>query len=102
MTYPATNPRDTYESLFVVNVMLMRVKPVHERMNGLRTPHRRWTVTSLLNFNTVKKVKGKKSEKQLDEFMWEMKVAGKGGGGGGWEGIKSQCRLISRPQTKID
>ena len=29
----------------------------------------------------VKKVKGKKSEKQLDEFMWVMEVAGEGGGG---------------------
>ena len=26
-------------------------------------------------------MKGKKSEKQLDEFMWVMEVAGEGGGG---------------------
>ena len=61
------NPRDTEESLFVVNFMLMRVKSLHERMNGFRTPQRRRMVTSLLNLDTVRKreLKGKKERQQL-------------------------------------
>ncbi len=93
MMYPATNPRDTKESLFVVNLMSIKVNSDHDRINGFLTPHRLWTLLSLSNLDTVKKKE--KREKPLDEVVrekWRWVF-----GGGGEEGTfssKHQGRLF--------